>query len=343
MLMIMAMFTQVTVRFSCQKPAIAIWIIIFYSFSSTLCSQEIWSEKKDRISWTDSKYSPEHELQSSALAIDNNLLYISCENFPVLLRYNLSTSKLDSVINLNLKTNIDVEGCSLYGDTLYLIDEDLLQIYAVELKTYSMTKIDASGLGIDRSAHKKTSSDFKSIEGLIVSPINLIPSKLKHSNSKGPYFYLLDESDKKNNNRTTSYEAVLYVATLHGKKLKRVCEPIRFKLSKNERLPDLALVDSTLYGLKSEFHGDTSNKNKYQIVRLDMTSKKLETVFDFTKHAYKFHKTLGSTPNFEGMAFDNEGNLFVVSDNRMGTSTLGNKVKEKTILLKFRSSLNKRK
>ena len=162
-----------------------------------------------------------------------------------------------------------------------------------------------------------TTSGGRSLEGIAVVNRPLHPAP---ESGPGPWFYLLDERDK----RAGEQVAIVYVARLAEGRLEQAAPAIAIPLDDGNRLCDLYVHEGELLALRTR-------KQHYRIVRLDLEaaqavkvmglSKEVETlVADYAERPAE-HKTLST--NLEAFLITPEGDLLVVADNQDGSNLQG--------------------
>lgn len=257
----------------------------------------------------------------SGMKFYDGKLYFASERCPIIFEADPSSGKILNSIKLNVTQDFEMEGLTSYKDKLYLVSEKEVAIYEVD-KNSATTRI--------------------------VSTSITLPTKSKHGdgmegiagNETNEKFYILRE---RNEERTKSQIYTFNVA--YGDEgLKLIYESmIEFPLLNTQwRYSDICYdkENSRLICLKSYSKGKF-RQQFLETIDIDINGKLLvETLrnlevekFSEVSNQYKDQKY---SMNLEGITLDNDGNIFIISDNTSGKAKCELPAKEKTILLQLK-------
>ncbi len=247
-------------------------------------------------------------------------LYFASERCPSIFVFDPVKAVITNTINLQLPATFEMEGMTSYKDKLYLVSENVAAVYEVTIATGAVKIIQTS------SALPEKSKDGDGMEGIA-------------ANEKNKKFYLLRERNEdmsKSQLYTFSVEAGNETSPFVLKYESMIELPLE---NSQWRYSDICVDSATskLLCLKSY------SKGKYrqqflESIDIDDNGKLLrETlknipVENFTD-ASNSYKTQRYSMNLEGITIDDNGDIFIVSDNTSGKASCELDAKEKTILL----------
>lgn len=255
----------------------------------------------------------------------NNRLYMASERCPKIIVLDPATATITKTIELQPPQEFEMEGLTSYKDKLYLISENIAAVYEVTIATGAIRLVKTSN-----TLHPK-SKDGDGMEGIA-------------ANEKSNKFYLLRERDE---NKTHSQ--IFTYSIEPGDK----GAPISLKYESIIELPlenpqwrysDICVdpVNSRLLCLKSYSKGKL-RQQFIESIEFDESGKLLEAtlknipVENFSSTSNKY-KDQDYSMNLEGISIDENGNIFIISDNTSGKAKCDLPAKEKTILLELKKN-----
>lgn len=256
----------------------------------------------------------------SGLKFYNGQLYFASERCPSIIVFDLEKAAISHTIPLDVPQNFEMEGMTSYKDKLYLVSENIAAVYEVTMATGAI-KIIQTSIPLPE---KSKSGD--GMEGIAAN----------ESHNK---FYLLRER-----NEDMSKSQLYTFSVVPGNE----SSPILLKYESRIELPlenpqwrysDICVdsVHGRLLCLKSYSKGKL-RQQFLESIDIDDSGKLLvETlknipVENFTE-ASNTYKTQDYSMNLEGITIDNNGTIYIVSDNTSGKANCELGAKEKTILL----------
>jgi uncharacterized protein YjiK len=258
----------------------------------------------------------------SGIKYFNNKLFLASERCPVIIVADPVTGNIISSINTKPQQNFEMEGMTSYKGKLYLISENTVAVYEVNMGDGILLPV-ATSLPLPP---KSKSGD--GMEGIA-------------ANEKNNKFYLLRE---RNDDMSKSQILVFTVAEKAGNENIDLVYQSTIELPLENpqwRYSDIC-YDSTnerLLCLKSFSKGKT-RKQFIESVNVDSAGNLLPAtlqnipVENFSEISNKY-KDERYSMNLEGVTVDDQGNLFLVSDNTSGQADCERPSKEKTILFKL--------
>lgn len=257
----------------------------------------------------------------SGMKFYDGKLYLASERCPVIFEADPASGKILNSIKLNVTQNFEMEGLTSYKDKLYLVSEEEVAIYEVDKKSATTRVVSTS---IPLPPKSKYGDGMEGIAG----------------NERNEKFYFLLE---RNEERTKS-QIYTFNVTSGDDGLKLIYESmIEFPLLNTQwRYSDICYdkENSRLICLKSYSKGKF-RQQFLETIDIDVNGKLLvETLknmevekFSEVSNEYKDQKY---SMNLEGITLDNDGNIFIISDNTSGKAQCELPAKEKTILLQLK-------
>ena len=253
----------------------------------------------------------------------NGQLYFASERCPKIIVFDPIKEVISRSIDIQVPQNFEMEGMTSYKDKLYLLSENVAAVYEVTIATGAVKTIQTS---ITLPAKSK---DGDGMEGIA-------------ANEKNNKFYLLRERDD------DMSHSQIYTFTIQpgndGSSITLKNESmIELSLESPQwRYSDICvdIENSRLLCLKSYAKGKF-RQQYMESINIDANGKLLpETlknipVENFTD-ASNTYKTQDYSMNLEGITIDDNGTIYMISDNTTGKANCDMVAKEKTILLQLK-------
>jgi hypothetical protein len=296
-------------------------IIGLFSFSALLAQPPlVQSYTVDNISLPADQ---NKQVCISGLKLYRGQLYFASERCPSIFVFDPATATISNSISINVPQNFEMEGLTSYKDKLYLVSENIAAVYEITIATGAVKPIQTS----ISLPEKSKSGD--GMEGIA-------------ANEQHNKFYLLRERDD-----DMSHSQVYTFSAESGNEI----SPITLNYESMIELPlenpqwrysDICVdsVNSRLLCLKSYSKGKL-RQQFLESIDIDNSGKLLlETlknipVENFTD-ASNTYKDRDYSMNLEGITIDNNGTIYIVSDNTSGKANCELPAKEKTILLQLK-------
>ncbi|MEO5946219.1 MAG: SdiA-regulated domain-containing protein [Chitinophagaceae bacterium] len=257
----------------------------------------------------------------SGMKFYDGKLYFASERCPIIFVADPSTGKIVNSINLQVSQKFEMEGLSSYKDKLYLISEEAVALYEVDLTSGAARTVSTS---ISLPPKSKEGDGMEGIAG-------------NESNQK---FYLLRERNEemtKSEIYTFSVETGKEGISLKFEsKIEMPLENTQWRYSdicydkENNRL--ICLKSYSKGKLRQQF---LESMNIDANGTLQVETLKNIPVDKFSEISNKY-KDQDYSMNLEGITLDNNGNIFIISDNTSGKAKCDLPAKEKTILLELK-------
>ncbi|MBL0130605.1 MAG: esterase-like activity of phytase family protein [Chitinophagaceae bacterium] len=258
----------------------------------------------------------------SGMKFYNGQLYFASERCPSINVFDPVKSAISHTIPLNVPQNFEMEGMTSFKDKLYLVSENIAAVYEVTMATGAIKSIQTS----IPLPEKSKSGD--GMEGIA-------------ANENHNKFYLLRERNEdmtKSQIYTFNAEPGNESSSVTLKYESRIELPLE---NPQWRYSDICVdsVNRRLLCLKSYSKGKLRQQFLESIDIDDSGQLRLETlknipVENFTEVSNTY-KTQDYSMNLEGITIDNNGTIYIVSDNTSGKANCELEAKEKTILLQL--------
>ncbi len=259
----------------------------------------------------------------SGMKYFNKSLYFASERCPIIYAINPENGNVVSSVNINVPQNFEMEGMTSYKNKLYMVSENLAAVYEVNLQTGELKTVQTS----DVLSPKSKNGD--GMEGIA-------------ANEKNKKFYLLRERTE-DMTRSQIYTYTVEQATEDAVPVLKYESMIELQLENPQwRYSDICLdvVNSRLICLKSYSKGKLRQQflesitidNNGNLIKETLINIPVEA-FSETSNKYKDEDY---SMNLEGITIDEEGNIYIVSDNTSGRADCAAFAKEKTILLQLK-------
>ena len=249
-----------------------------------------------------------------------NLLFAS-ERCPFVISANPLSGKISHKINSGVQYEFEMEGLTSYHNKLYLVSENLVAIYELDPLSQTSRTIPTS---ISLPPKSKSGDGMEGIA----------------ANENHDRFYLLRER----NENMTSAEIFSFRVISEGTGIAKLEYENKIELplqNADWRYSDICYdkLNNQLLCLKSYSKGKT-RQQFIETINIDEKGNLLTAtlkslaVENFSSISNQF-KDQRYSMNLEGIAIDETGNIYVVSDNTSGKADCDRPSKEKTILLKI--------
>jgi len=259
----------------------------------------------------------------SGMKFYNKQLYLASERCPFIIVFDPEKRQISNTINLRVPQNFEMEGMTSYKDKLYLVSESKAAVYEVTIATGAVKTMQTS----IPLPEKLKSGD--GMEGIA-------------ANEKNNKFYLLRE---RNEDLTKSqlYTFSVEKSSESGDFMLKYESMIEMPLETPQwRYSDICFDSDKdrLLCLKSYSKGK-SRQQYLESIDIDNSGKLLEAtrktipVEKFTDASIAY-KTQDYSMNLEGITIDDNGTIYIISDNTSGKASCDVEAKEKTILLHLR-------
>ncbi|MDZ4810135.1 MAG: esterase-like activity of phytase family protein [Bacteroidota bacterium] len=259
----------------------------------------------------------------SGMKYYNGQLYFASERCPKIIVFDPIKEVISSTIDIQVPQNFEMEGMTSYKDKLYVVSESVAAVYEVTIATGAVKNIQTS---ITLPAKSKYGDGMEGIA----------------ANEKNNKFYLLRERDD-----NMSHSQIYTFTVEAGKEGSSISlkneSMIELQLENPQwRYSDICvdIENSRLLCLKSYAKGKF-RQQYLESMTIDANGKLLpETlknipVENFTD-ASNAYKTQDYSMNLEGVTIDNNGTIYIISDNTSGKANCDIVAKEKTILLQLK-------
>ena len=245
-------------------------------------------------------------------------LYFASERCPKIIVFDAGSRKITNTISLQVPQNFEMEGMTSYKGSLYLISENIAAVYQVNPSSGEIKIISTS------NTLPPKSKDGDGMEGIAAS-------------EKYKKFYLLRE---RNDNQTASQ---VYTYSVEANNTLKFESMIELPLQNPQwRYSDICVDEENgrLLCLKSYAKGKFRQQYLEAIDidgdgKLKPSTLKNIPVDNFTD-ASQAYKTQRYSMNLEGITVDNNGTIYIISDNTSGKANCEMEAKEKTILLELK-------
>lgn len=254
--------------------------------------------------------------------LNGNLCLVS-ERCPVIFLVNPQTKAITGTINLQVPQEFELEGITSYKDKLYMVSENIAALYEVNSKTGEVKQIETS-----RPLPAKTKHG-DGIEGIAANEKNnkfyLLRERTEDRTKAQIYTYNIKQADE-NSSITLDDESMIEI-------------PLE---DEQWRYSDICYdsANSRLICLKSHSKGRLRQLYIESIAIDESGNLSAETLKNIPTDNLTLvaaeYKAMGYSTNLEGVTVDNDGNIFIVSDNTSGKAKCDLPAKEKTILLQLK-------
>lgn len=259
----------------------------------------------------------------SGMKFYNGQLYFASERCPQVIAFDPLKGVISRTFDINVPQQYEMEGLTSYKDKLYAISENVAAVYEINIQTGVIKVIETS------DALPPKSKDGDGMEGIA-------------ANEKNNKFYLLRERDD-NMSHSQIYTYSVEPGNQNSPVVLKNESMIELPLENSQwRYSDICvdMENSRLLCLKSYSKGKL-RQQFLESITIDANGKLLtETlknipVENFT-NASNSYKSQQYSMNLEGITIDNNGTIYIISDNTSGKANCELPAREKTILLELK-------
>jgi uncharacterized protein YjiK len=260
----------------------------------------VWDvSRAEEVSWNadDPSFSQNFELEASGLAVFDGLLFIPSEKYARILVMPAAPDPKARVVRLDVPRHSELEGIAIGGSSVFLCDEAHAAVYEIRLGD-----LDGSG-GSPSGALVK--ADQLPLDGLGVEGGKIGFEGIEYDSRTGRVLLLLERGG----DESTGCFSRIFTMEREEDRLVLAAPPLDVGLEDcNWRLTGLAWRNDRLVALKTQYPGE-----RYQILEIDLESGSTALLQDLTTLMRGF-PAKGWSNNIEGIAFDEEGALWLVAD-----------------------------
>lgn len=261
----------------------------------------------------------------SGMKYFNKALYLASERCPILYSVNPENGNIIDSINLSIPQNFEMEGMTSYKNKLYMVSENIAAVYQVNPQTGELKTVQIS----EPLPPKSKNGD--GMEGIAANEQHkkfyLLRERTEDMTQTQIYTYSVEQ---------TSEEAVPVLQ--YQSMIELPLENPQWRYSDicidtaNNRL--ICLKSYSKGKLRQQFLESMKIDNDGNLIRETLANIPVEA-FSETSNKYKSEDF---SMNLEGITIDEEGNIFIVSDNTSGKADCAAFAKEKTILLQLKKN-----
>lgn len=256
----------------------------------------------------------------SGMKYMNGNLYLASERCPFIFEANPSTGAINRAINIQVPQSFEMEGLTSYKNKLYGVSENLVAVYEInpengEVRTLQtsipLPPKSKSGDGMEGIAANETNNKFY-----------LLRERNEDMTFSQIWTFSIDPGED-DNSFSLKYESMIELPLKNPQwRYSDICYD-----AKNDRL--LCLKSYSKGKLRQQFIESididkTGNLEKETLKNINV---------DRFSEISNEYKDQDYSMNLEGITIDNEGNIWIVSDNTSGKAQCDMPAKEKTILL----------
>lgn len=259
----------------------------------------------------------------SGMKYFNGSLFLVSERCPEIFLLNPQSNTITGTINLQVPQEFEMEGITSYQDKLYTVSENIAAVYEVNSQTGMMKQMETS---IPLPAKSK---DGNGMEGIAANERNNKFYLLRERNmdkTKAQIYTFNIVPGNENNSLSLKYESMIEL-------------PLE---SEQWRYSDICYdsANSRVICLKSHSKGKLRQLYIESVEIDEGGNLSIETLKNIPTDNLTLvaaeYKAKGYSTNLEGITVDNDGNIFIVSDNTSGKAKCDLPAKEKTILLQLK-------
>lgn len=264
-----------------------------------------------------------NQVSMSGIKYMGHTLYFASERCPMIVALDPETSRITKTISIQVPQEFEMEGMTSYKNKLYLVSENVAAVYEVNPENGSLKQINISinlppksknGDGMEGIASNETNQKFY-----------LLRERNEERTQTEIYTFSIEPGDG-NSPISLKYESMITIPLEnHQWRYSDICYD-----AANARL--LCLKSYSKGKLRQQFLESIDiDKNG----KLQRESLKNMPVTNFSEISNEY-KDQDYSMNLEGITIDEDGNLYIVSDNTSGKAQCDKPAKEKTILLKLK-------
>lgn len=250
-------------------------------------------------------------------------LYFASERCPAIFAFDPESKTVTNTISLQVPQNYEMEGMTSYRQKLYLVSENTVAVYEVDIASGAIRTVETSV----PLPPKSKSGD--GMEGIAANETNNKFYILRERNEEMTFSQIWTFSidpGSEDNSFSLKYESMIELPLLNPQwRYSDICYD-----KENDRL--LCLKSYSKGKLRQQFIESLDiDKNG----NLQKESLKNVPVDRFSEISNEY-KDQAYSMNLEGITVDKDGTIWVISDNTSGKAMCDMMAKEKTILLQLR-------
>ncbi len=249
-------------------------------------------------------------------------LYLASERCPQIIIADPATGAVTGRINTQVPQNFEMEGLTSYKNKLYLVSENAVAVYEVDPGT-GVAKILTTSIPLPP---KSKSGD--GMEGIAANETNNKFYILRERNedmTHAQIYTFTIEPGHEDNSFSLTYESMIELPLLNPQwRYSDICYD-----REKDRL--LCLKSFSKGKLRQQYIEAVDIDKSGQLLRETLKDVPVENFSGISNE----YKDQDYSMNLEGITIDNDGNIYVVSDNTSGKAQCELAAKEKTILLQL--------
>jgi uncharacterized protein YjiK len=250
-------------------------------------------------------------------------LYFASERCPMILVMDPDSNHAISSIPLSVPNEFEMEGMTSYRNKLYLVSENAVAIYEADLNNGSARKIETS------IPLPPKSKDGDGMEGIAANETDNKFYLLRERNedmTQSQIYTFSIEPGSEDNSFSLKYESMTELPLQTPQwRYSDICYD-----QENDRL--LCLKSFSKGKLRQQYLESVDIDKKGNLLAGTLKNVPVEKFSDISNQ----YKDQGYSMNLEGITIDQDGNIYVVSDNTSGKAQCDLPAKEKTILLQLK-------
>ena len=259
----------------------------------------------------------------SGLSYANGSLFFASERCPLIIISEPTTGKITGTYRLEVPQNFEMEGMTAYDNKLYLVSENVAALYEYDPSASALRQVDTG----EPLPPKTKNGD--GMEGVAAS------------SQHGKFYLLRERNENMSRSQIFTYAVVKEGGILSLRQESMIELPLE---TPQWRYSDIYFdaSRSRLMLLKS-FSKGKMRRQFIESINTDEGGKLLaETLKDIPVENFSMissqYKDQDYSMNLEGITMDEQGNIFVVSDNTSGKAACDEPAREKTILLMLKKN-----
>lgn len=263
-----------------------------------------------------------NQVSMSGIKYMGGTLYFASERCPMIVALDPETTRIIKKIPLNVPQGFEMEGMTSYKNKLYMMSENIAAVYEVDPENGSLYQINTSinlppksknGDGMEGIASNETNQKFY-----------LLRERNEERTQSEIYTFSIEHSSE-NSSISLKYESMITIPLENYQwRYSDICYD-----AVNARL--LCLKSYSKGKLRQQFLESIDIDKNGELQRETL---KNMPVTNFSEISNEY-KDQDYSMNLEGITIDEDGNLYIVSDNTSGKAQCNMPAKEKTILLKL--------
>ncbi len=247
-------------------------------------------------------------------------LYFASERCPAIFAFDPESKTVTTTINLQVPQNYEMEGMTSYRQKLYLVSENTVAVYEVDIASGAIRTVETSV----PLPPKSKSGD--GMEGIAANETNNKFYILRERNEEMTFSQIWTfsiEPGSEDNSFSLKYESVIELPLQNPQwRYSDICYD-----KENDRL--LCLKSYSKGKLRQQFIESLDIDKNGTLQKETLRNVPVERFSEISNE----YKDQDYSMNLEGITVDQEGNIWIISDNTSGKAQCEMMAKEKTILL----------